>query len=98
MRPGELFALDWENVDVAAGENGLVRVMQRLYRGRHAFPKSNKERTITLPTAAEAGARLAARDPGLLPRRVRDPQQDRPATAARKANRTSSECVRGRLL
>jgi integrase len=45
MRPGELIALDWEDIDLDAGR---VRVERRLYRGRTDLPKSNKERTIAL--------------------------------------------------
>jgi len=56
MRPGELFALDWEqDIDLSAGANGRVRVQRRLYRGRSALPKSNKPRTVTLlPPARQA--------------------------------------------
>ena len=38
MRPGELFALDWEQVDLDAG---LVHVERRLYEGEYDLPKSN---------------------------------------------------------
>jgi hypothetical protein len=38
MRPGELFALDWEDIDLDAGR---VYVNKRLYRGRTDLPKSN---------------------------------------------------------
>ncbi len=54
MRPGELFALDWEDIDLHAGVNGRARVSRRLYRGTTDIPKSNKERTITLVPPARA--------------------------------------------
>jgi integrase len=62
MRPGELFALDWDlDVDLQAGACGRVQVQRRLYRGRTDLPKSNKERTITLvPPAREALDSLCA--------------------------------------
>jgi integrase len=52
MRPGELFALDWEDVDLSVGANGRARVSRRLYRGRTDIPKSNRERTITIVASA----------------------------------------------
>lgn len=56
MRPGELFALDWDqDVDLEAGACGRIRVQRRLYRGRTDLPKSNQERLITLvPPARQA--------------------------------------------
>jgi integrase len=49
MRPGELFALDWDlDVELEAGAHGRARVQRRLYRGQTDLPKSNKPRTITL--------------------------------------------------
>jgi integrase len=51
MRPGELFALDWEDIDLDAGR---ALVARRLYRGRTDLPKSNKERTIALTPPAKA--------------------------------------------
>lgn len=38
MRPGELFALDWEQIHLDAG---LVHVERRLYEGALDLPKSN---------------------------------------------------------
>jgi integrase len=52
MRPGELFALTWDDVDVA---DQVVHVRQRLYRGGLDLPKSNEVRTIALtPPARDA--------------------------------------------
>jgi integrase len=62
MRPGELFALDWSDVDL---ERDRVRVSRRLYRGRTDLPKSNRERQIALtPPAREALIELGVRDGG----------------------------------
>ena len=49
MRPGELAAVEWEDVDLASHR---VHVRRRLYRGRLDLPKSNEERTIALPPPA----------------------------------------------
>jgi integrase len=49
MRPGELFALDWGDIDFKANR---VHVQRRLYRGSIDVPKSNKPRTIALPPPA----------------------------------------------
>jgi integrase len=46
MRPGELFALEWPDIDLTANR---VRVRRRVYKGRLDLPKSNEERTIALP-------------------------------------------------
>ena len=55
MRPSELVALDWDDIDLEAGAHGRVLVQRRYYRGTTDLPKSNKERTITLvPAAREA--------------------------------------------
>ena len=52
MRPGELMALDWEDVNLPALR---VTVSKRLYRGRIDLPKSNKVRLIALtPPARDA--------------------------------------------
>jgi integrase len=52
MRPGELMALTWEDVDLDAG---VIHVRQRFYRGRYDLPKSNQTRTVALlPQAREA--------------------------------------------
>ena len=49
MRPGELFALEWSDIDFKANR---VHVQRRLYRGSLDVPKSNKTRTIALPPPA----------------------------------------------
>ena len=61
MRPGELFALDWERpVDLARDE---VHVLERVYEGELDLPKSNKPRTIVLlPQAREALLLLPERE------------------------------------
>ena len=53
LRPGELFALDWErDIDLKASE---VHVRERVYKGEYDLPKSNKPRTIALlPQARDA--------------------------------------------
>ncbi len=52
MRPGELFALEWADIDFKAMR---VDVRRRLYRGRIDLPKSNKARRIALtPPARDA--------------------------------------------
>jgi integrase len=52
MRPGELFALEWGDVDFEAMR---VDVKRRLYRGKLDLPKSNKPRRIALtPPARDA--------------------------------------------
>lgn len=64
MRPGELFALTWENIDLAAGR---IRVELRLYRGGHDLPKSNKARTIALPGPARRALEDLQAIPGYYP-------------------------------
>ncbi len=49
MRPGELFALQWGDIDLAAHR---IHVRRRLYRGQLDLPKSNRERVIALPPPA----------------------------------------------
>jgi integrase len=52
MRPGELFALEWPDIDFDAMR---IDVRRRLYRGRVDLPKSNKPRRIALtPPARDA--------------------------------------------
>jgi integrase len=52
MRPGELFALEWADVDMQANR---IHVRRRLYKGRTDLPKSNRTRRIALtPPARDA--------------------------------------------
>lgn len=61
MRPGELFALDWDrDVDL---DLGVVHVRERVYEGELDLPKSNRARTIALlPQAHDALLTLPERD------------------------------------
>jgi integrase len=67
MRPSELVALDWEDIDLEAGTGGRARVRRRFYRGRTDLPKSNKERTITLVPPARAALDSLLELPGYYP-------------------------------
>jgi len=59
MRPGELFALEWTDIDFKANR---IDVQRRLYRGRLDIPKSNKARRIALaPPARDALLRQPTR-------------------------------------
>jgi integrase len=60
MRPGELMALDWSDVNLPALR---VTVSKRLYRGGIDLPKSNKVRVIALtPPARDALLSLPERE------------------------------------
>jgi integrase len=64
MRPGELFALEWSDVDFDAMR---IDVKRRLYRGQLDTPKSNKPRRIALtPPARDALLGLPSRSEGAL--------------------------------
>ncbi len=54
MRPGELIALTWDDVELDAGSHGRAHVRRRFYRGGTDLPKSNRERTITIAAPARA--------------------------------------------
>jgi integrase len=52
MRPGEIFALEWGDIDF---KRMRIRVSRRVYRGQIDLPKSNKPRLIALtPLARDA--------------------------------------------
>lgn len=60
LRPGELFALDWTDIDLPTNR-GHVR--RRLYRGITDLPKSNEERQFAItPPARDALLSLPERD------------------------------------
>jgi integrase len=64
MRPGELFALEWADIDFDAMR---IHVSRRLYKGRVDLPKSNKPRTIALtPPARDAILGQPTRQDGQL--------------------------------
>ena len=64
MRPSELFALEWSDVDFEAMR---IDVRRRVYKGRIDLPKSNKPRRIALtPPARDALLGLPSRSEGGL--------------------------------
>ena len=52
LRPGELIALTWADIDLDAGASGRAHISRRFYRGTTDLPKSNRERTITIVAPA----------------------------------------------
>jgi integrase len=67
MRPGELMAFDWEDIDLDAGIHGRACVRRRFDRGRTDLPKSNKERTITIVAPAREALDSLLALPGYHP-------------------------------
>lgn len=67
MRPGELAALEWADVDLDAGTHGRAHVRRRLYRGRTDLPKSNRERLVTITAPARAALNSLLAIPGYYP-------------------------------
>lgn len=64
MRPGEMFALEWADIDF---DGMRVRVERRVYGGSVDTPKSNRIRTIALmPKARDALLGLPTRQDGDL--------------------------------
>lgn len=52
LRPGELFALEWNDIDF---DQRRVNVQRRVYKGSLALPKNNKTRKVVLtPQARDA--------------------------------------------
>jgi integrase len=52
LRPGELFALEWSDIDF---DRRRVNVARRVYKGRLALPKNGKAREVVLtPQARDA--------------------------------------------
>src|SRR5262249_55157058 len=63
-RPGELFALEWDDINF---QTMRVDVKRRLYRGELDLPKSNKPRRIALtPLARDALLSQPTRQDGRL--------------------------------
>jgi integrase len=63
MRPGELFALRWSDVDFDAMR---IHVRRRYYKGRLGPPKNGQERTIVLTPQAFAVLESLLRKSGLI--------------------------------
>jgi integrase len=79
MRPGELMAIEWPDIDLPSNR-GHVR--RRLYRGRIDLPKSNRVRTFALtPPARDALLTLPERD-GLVFRNKSGDQLTQPTLTA----------------
>ena len=64
MRPSELMALLWENIDLEAGR---ILVDERLYRGKRALPKSNTPRVVALTAPARRALDDLLAIPGYYP-------------------------------
>jgi integrase len=61
LRPGELFGLDWDDIDFEAE---TVHVRRQFHKRRVTLPKSNERRSVFLPApAAQALRDLPARVP-----------------------------------
>jgi integrase len=58
MRPGELFALRWSDVDFASMR---IHVCRRFYKGRLGPPKNGQDRTIVLTQARQVLEELPRR-------------------------------------
>jgi integrase len=67
MRPGELMALTWEDIDLDAGHHGRAVVRRRFYRGATDLPNSNKEPPITIVEPARAALDSLLALPGYYP-------------------------------
>jgi integrase len=63
MRPGELFALEWSDIDFEAMR---IHVHRRVYKGRTALPKNNRVRMIVLTPEARAVLAGLERDGDLV--------------------------------
>lgn len=64
MRPGEIYALEWSDVDFDAMR---LRVSRRLWQGKLGLPKSNESKLISLtPPARDALLGLVSRSEGGL--------------------------------
>jgi integrase len=75
MRPGEIFALEWADIDMAAMR---IDVRRRLYRGSTDLPKSNKVRRIALTPPARDAVLGQSNDGALVFRAKRGGQLSQP--------------------
>jgi integrase len=65
LRMGELYALEWRDIDL---EEDRIRVRRRVYRGQLDLPKGNKQRLIALlPQAQDALLGLPRDNPLIFP-------------------------------
>ena len=65
MRPGEMYALRWSDIDL---DRNRVTVSRRVYRGKYDTPKNGRTKVIALPPRArdallELAAERIAQDP-----------------------------------
>jgi integrase len=63
LRPGELYALEWTDVDFAAMR---IHVRRRVYNGRIDVPKSGRARTVALTPPARDALLGLPRDDALV--------------------------------
>lgn len=63
MRAGELYALEWEDLDL---EQETVHVQRATYEGAVGLPKSNRKRVILLPPPARTALQNMARQNAVL--------------------------------
>lgn len=63
LRPGELFALEWKDIDF---DRGRIQVNRRLYRGRVDVPKSNQGREVALTPPAREALGVVPRETNLV--------------------------------
>lgn len=58
MRPGEVFGLEWDDIDF---EHDEIHVKRQLHKGRCTTPKNGMDRKIVLPPAAAEALRSLSR-------------------------------------
>ena len=63
MRLGELFGLDWSDVDM---ERGIIVVRRSIVRGIVSSPKTHKERLVAFPASVAQALRPFQRPSGLV--------------------------------
>jgi integrase len=109
MRPGEIFALEWGDVDFEAMR---IRVRRRVYGGKTALPKSNRDahdrpdaggarrpadgaarRTALIFTDEDRPAPLAVAADRLTGSRSRPTSASAPTRTARRTGSTSTSCA-----